>query len=609
MPASRIAEAYVQVVPRVEGVQGQLTNQLSQQLGDAGEVAGDSAAKGVGNGMGNKIKGYIGPVVAGMAASFAAVNIASFFKDAVAGASDFAEQGAAVGQVFGDASIKIQKFADGAASSLGQSKTQVLEASKQFGIYGKAAGMAGEENANFSTDLVKLATDLASFNNTSVDDAIMALGAGLRGESEPLRKFGVLITEAEMKSKGMEMGLGTMTKTAKGFTFTMNEQEKILARNGIIFEQTTTQQGDFARTSGGLANQQRILDANMKNLGISLGTLLLPAINAVTTVMNPFITFIADNIAPISAFAATVGILTLAYNAQAIALAITSSAIWANTIALLANPITWIVIGVAALVAGIVMLATQTTFFTDMWEWMVGAVTAAWEWLWGILKPIFDFIGAAFKVLWDFVINPIITLIMIGIALLAMVFEWLYKNAIKPVFDAIAKVFEWIWKNVIEPVIGWIVGAFNAVGKTISDVFGGIGKFIKDVFDGIVNIIRGPVNAIIDLINGMIDGLNKIQIKVPDWVPLIGGQTLGFNIPKIPKLAKGGYVDQPTTALIGEAGPEVVTPLKEFKQMVGLDGDNNKGQTINYYAAPNQSLDAEAALFTAIKRAKVVAGW
>jgi hypothetical protein len=609
MPVSRIAEAYVQVVPRIDGIGSQLNSQLSGELGKAGESGGDSMAKGVGKGMGAKIGNYIGPVVAGFAASFAAVGVANFFKDAVTGASDFAEQGAAVGEVFGVAASKIQDFADGAATSLGQSKTQVLEAAKQFGIYGKAAGMAGEENANFSTDLVKLATDLASFNNTSVDDAIMALGAGLRGESEPLRKFGVLITEAEMKAKGMEMGLGTMTKTAKGFTFTMNEQEKILARNGIIFEQTTTQQGDFERTSSGLANQQRILDANMKNLGITVGTLLLPAINGLVTIMNPFITFISDNAAPIAAFAATLGILTLAINAQSIALAISSSAWWANTLAVLANPITWIVLGIAALVAGIVYLATQTTFFTDMWEWMVGAVTAAWEWLWGILKPVFDFIGAAFKVLWDFFINPIITFILIAIALLAMVFEWLYKTVIKPVFDAIGKVFDWLWKNVIKPVADWISGAFEAIGSTISDVFGGIGKFIKDTFDGIVNIIRGPVNAIIDLINGMIDGLNKIKIKVPDWVPLIGGQTLGFNIPKIPKLAEGGYVDQPTTALIGEAGPEVVTPLKEFKKMVGIDGNNGNGQTINYYAAPNQSLDAEAALFTAIKRAKVVAGW
>jgi hypothetical protein len=74
------------------------------------------------------------------------------------------------------------------------------------------------------------------------------------------------------------------------------------------------------------------------------------------------------------------------------------------------------------------------------------------------------------------------------------------------------------------------------------------------------------------------------------------------------KLAAGGFVNGPTNALIGEAGPEVVMPLDRFEKVMGLSAGGN-GKTINYYAAPNQSLDAEQALFTAIRRAKVVAAW
>ena len=73
------------------------------------------------------------------------------------------------------------------------------------------------------------------------------------------------------------------------------------------------------------------------------------------------------------------------------------------------------------------------------------------------------------------------------------------------------------------------------------------------------------------------------------------------------KLARGGLVNRPIRALVGEAGPEVVTPLKDFERMIGTAPGS--GNTINYYAAPNQSLDAEQALFTAIKRGKVIAGW
>lgn len=76
----------------------------------------------------------------------------------------------------------------------------------------------------------------------------------------------------------------------------------------------------------------------------------------------------------------------------------------------------------------------------------------------------------------------------------------------------------------------------------------------------------------------------------------------------IKKFATGGFVTGPTNALIGEAGPEVVYPLKDFERMMGLD-QKSTGNTLIYNAAPNQSLDAEQALFQAMKRAKVVAGW
>jgi len=74
----------------------------------------------------------------------------------------------------------------------------------------------------------------------------------------------------------------------------------------------------------------------------------------------------------------------------------------------------------------------------------------------------------------------------------------------------------------------------------------------------------------------------------------------------MPALADGGFVNRPTVALIGEAGPEVVTPLRDFERMMGISGG---GKTINYYAAPNESIDKEEALFKAMRRAKVVAAW
>jgi hypothetical protein len=189
---------------------------------------------------------------------------------AIKAASDFEEATQKVNVVFGRASKSVKDFADTAARNLGQSKQSVLEAAGAFGVFGKAAGLAGEDLSLFTTDFVTLATDLASFNNTTPEEAVQAIGAALRGESEPLRRFGVLLNDATLRAEAMTLGIydGSGALTA---------QQKILAAQSAIYKQTGDAQGDFARTADGLANKQRTLSALFKNFQIQLGQQLLPA--------------------------------------------------------------------------------------------------------------------------------------------------------------------------------------------------------------------------------------------------------------------------------------------------------------------------------------------
>ncbi len=83
--------------------------------------------------------------------------------------------------------------------------------------------------------------------------------------------------------------------------------------------------------------------------------------------------------------------------------------------------------------------------------------------------------------------------------------------------------------------------------------------------DGLGAVIKAPLNAVISLINGAINGLNRISVDIPDWVPGFGGKTFGISIPNIPYLAKGGIIDSPTLAMVGEAGKEAVVPLENNK--------------------------------------------
>ena len=188
----------------------------------------------------------------------------------VQSASDLNESISKSNVIFGSSAKAIQAWAATADQALGLSQTAALEAAGNFAILGQSAGLTGVELASFSTDLTGLAADLASFNNTTTDEAITALAAGLRGESEPLRRYGVLLSESAVQAKAMEMGLAA---TAKELT----DQDKVLARNALILEQTTLQQGDFARTADGAANQQRILAAEIENSRAAIGEGLLPA--------------------------------------------------------------------------------------------------------------------------------------------------------------------------------------------------------------------------------------------------------------------------------------------------------------------------------------------
>lgn len=200
-------------------------------------------------------------------------------------ASDLAETANKIQVVFGDAAGAVNKFAEDAAGKLGQSTQAALDAAATFGVFGKSAGLSGGELGNFSTELAGLASDLASFYNTSPEEAIVALGAALRGESEPIRRYGVLLDDATLRQTALELGIVSTTKDA------LTPQQKVLAANAAIWKQTSDAQGDFARTSDGLANQQRIITAEFENLRAEIGTALLPTI---TLLSNMFVEWLQN---------------------------------------------------------------------------------------------------------------------------------------------------------------------------------------------------------------------------------------------------------------------------------------------------------------------------
>jgi hypothetical protein len=215
--------------------------------------------------------------VGGLSLAFGTVQ--SVLGPAIKAASNMEESLSKVNVVFGKGARDVEKFASSAAKNLGQSKQAVLEAAGVFGTFGKAAGLAGTDLALFSNDFTQLATDLASFNNTTPEEAVQAIGAALRGESEPLRRYGVLLNDATLKQEAMTLGI----YDGKG---ALTSQQKILAAQSAIFKQTGDAQGDFMRTSDGLANSTRTLSATFKDLQAKFGAAFLEQAKTATANIN-----------------------------------------------------------------------------------------------------------------------------------------------------------------------------------------------------------------------------------------------------------------------------------------------------------------------------------
>ena len=207
-------------------------------------------------------------------------------------ASDYEESLNKVKVVFGEASGAIEDFSKDAAKNLGLSRQEALAAAGTFGNLFTAMGIGVDTSSDMSKELLTLAADLASFNNISTTDALDKLRAGLVGEAEPLRSLGVNINQATIETKAMELGLISAGQE-------LSAAAKAQATYALILEQTTSAQGDFARTSDGLANSTRILQAELKDAGAQLGEKLLPIALQLVQGLNSLVTAFTSLPAPV----------------------------------------------------------------------------------------------------------------------------------------------------------------------------------------------------------------------------------------------------------------------------------------------------------------------
>jgi len=236
-------------------------------------------------------------------------------------------------------------------------------------------------------------------------------------------------------------------------------------------------------------------------------------------------------------------------------------------------------------------------FVSMIWNIIVGVVTAYINTMNAIISAIVNTIMV--------VISPIVNWInSVIIQPIANFFSGLWNGIVQGVsgfvqgvMNVISPITNWINSNIIQPVSRFFAGLWNGIVQGVN----GLAAGIKNIFSSIVGIIKAPINAIIGGVNTVIRGLNSI--KVPDWVPGLGGAHPNF--PTIPMLAKGGVVDNATMAIIGESGKEAVMPLEnntgwitnlagQLAERGGVGGGNTVNISVNVETKGGDFEEADA---------------
>lgn len=194
-------------------------------------------------------------------------------------ASDFQESLNKVDVAFKNSSGEVRDFAKTTLESFGIAEGTALDMAALFGDMSTSMGLSTDEAAKLSTSLVGLAGDLSSFKNMNIEEVTTALNGVFTGETESLKRLGIVMTEVNLKQFAMEQGI---TKNIKLFT----QAEKVQLRYNYVMSKTANAQGDFARTSDGAANQMRIFQETLKELGAEFGQILLPMFTKIITKVN-----------------------------------------------------------------------------------------------------------------------------------------------------------------------------------------------------------------------------------------------------------------------------------------------------------------------------------
>lgn len=557
MAEQAIASAYVSIIPSMKGFNNTLTNELTRSGGVAGDKAGVAISGGIKKSMMPGLKGIgvgllatmgIGAAIDGLQKSLESLGRIEVINKQTETVIK------SMGNQAGISAKEVEALAGALEATTATEAESIQEGANLLLTFGNIKNAAGEGNDIFN-QTTKVMVDMARAMGTDAKSGAIQLGKALNdpiGGIAALSRVGIQFSDEQ---KAMIQGMVESGDTMGAQKVILAELQKQFGGSGAAYAETFQGKMDLMNHAIGTIGESIMTSMLpiLEDMVSVINSDVLPAVQSFIedfkkgeTPLNDFFkivsdtfNFIKDNWTWISIVGGAIAGLAIVLGIATLAMNIATVATWAFNAAWLANPITWIVLAIVAAIALVIVI--------------IVALATHWD-------EIMKFMGESITNIGNFFTDVFTNI----------------GNFFMTVFGAIGSFFSSLWTG--------IVNNFKASVN-----------FIISIFEGMINFIIGGINGFLKLINmalGAIKQVTGFDVRI---------RTIG-NV-KLPRLAKGGFVDQPTTALIGEAGPEVVTPLKDFERMMGI-GDNNNQQpvTVNLTVNPAPGMSETELAKTVVKQ-------
>lgn len=460
-----------------------------------------------------KITNAVKKLGAAVGVSLGITALVKFGKEAIDLASDIEEVQNVVDTAFGSMSGMVDEFASTAIDKLGMSELAAKQTASTYMAMSKGMGMYGKEAAQMAIDATARTGDIASFYNMTQQEADTMLKSIWTGETESLKRIGVVMTQTNLDQYALQKGFGKTTSK-------MNQQELTLLRYQYVMEKTSLAAGDFEKTQDSWANQTRVLTERWKQflslMGTGLIQILTPALKFLNQMMSVLMRF-AEAFSKVTAAIFGKQTLSTAQGAQsAVSGAAGATDDYADAVAnakkkqdkflagldeittlnepskssasALSGVGTADVPEISGEIGGDVTLSpalqkvidTVEGFFDKLKQIDLTPAKNALHNLWEALKPFGETIGGGLTWFWDNVLVPIGKWVIEDAV---PAFLDLLAGAIKaltPIIDGAKEGFKWLWDNFLQPMISFAADNFIAFLQTLADKLTKVGDWFEE---------------------------------------------------------------------------------------------------------------------------------